>query len=234
MSTLTAASLEAVQLITRGDSQLLTIVFLSFRVSLSSVFFAAIIALPLTLAMAVFEFRGKRLLHIVIDSLMAFPPVVVGLLVYLMLSQNGPLGIFGLLYTPSAMIVAQTTLITPLIIALALPYLDKNWQRLKEQLLMLGYQPRQCFRVLLHESRLGLVTVILAAFGRAIAEIGAVMIVGGNIENQTRVMTTAIAMETQKGNLALALALGLILIVCALLINALLHLVKYRFYGAYK
>lgn len=226
MSTLIDATQQAIHLITDGDRVLFDIILLSFRVSLSALLLGVIIGLPFAIILSVYRFPGRGLVHLIVDTMMAFPPVVVGLIVYLFLSQTGPLGIFGLLYTPSAMIIAQTLLITPIIIALALPYFRQHWLHLNEQLLMLGYRPKHCFLILLHESRLGLATVILAAFGRAIAEIGAVMIVGGNIENHTRVMTTTIAMETQQGNLSLALALGMILILTALLLNALVHLFK--------
>jgi tungstate transport system permease protein len=157
---------------------------------------------------------------------MALPPVVVGLVVYLLLSRSGPLGVWGLLYTPTAMIIAQTLLITPIVIALALPLFTHHWARIGEQLIVLGYRPRQILPTLLYEARAGVMTVILAAFGRGIAEIGAVMIVGGNIDQHTRVMTTAIAMETQQGNLALALALGIVLIMIALLINSSAHVIN--------
>ncbi len=229
MSTLSNAIHESFQLITQGDGPLLEIIALSFQVSLSALLLAVIFGLPLALLMAVYPFPGRRFCHLIIDTMMALPPVVVGLIVFLLLSQGGPLGILGLLYTPSAMIIAQTLLITPIIVALSLPYIRSHWLRLHEQLQLLGYKPWQSFQILLHESRMGLITVVLAGFGRAIAEIGAVMIVGGNIEQHTRVMTTAIAMETRQGNLALALALGIILISLALLLNAVMHIVKYRF-----
>lgn len=225
MSILTNASLQALDLITSGDSELWTIIFLSLRVSVSALLIAVCVGIPLALLMTVYQFRGKKILHVIVDSAMALPPVVVGLIVYLLLSRAGPLGIWGLLYTPTAMIIAQALLITPIVIALSLPLLAQHWQRLHEQLYMLGYKPYHCFSILVSEARLGLLTVALAAFGRAIAEIGAVMVVGGNIEQQTRVMTTAIAMETRQGNLALALALGLILIILALFINAAAHYV---------
>jgi tungstate transport system permease protein len=228
MSTFIDATQQAFHLITSGDTVLFDIILLSFRVSLSALFFGLIIGLPIAIILSIYNFPGRRLLHLMVDTMMAFPPVVVGLIVYLLLSQNSPLGIFGLLYSPTAMIIAQTLLITPLIIALSLPYIRQNWLYLREQLLMLGYRPKQCFWILLYESRLGLITVTLASFGRAIAEIGAVMIVGGNIGNHTRVMTTAIAMETQQGNLVLALALGIILILTALLLNTLVHFFKHH------
>lgn len=229
-SILSDAISQAITLVSQADTTLVEIISLSFRVSLSAVLFATIIGIPAAILMAVYQFRGQKTLHVLIDSLMALPPVVVGLIVYLVLSNNGPLGIWGLLYTPSAMIIAQTVLITPIVIALALPILSQHWLTIGEQMLLLGLRRRHCFSVLIKESSNSLITVILAAFGRAIAEIGAVMVVGGNIEHHTRVMTTAIAMETRQGNLALALALGLVLILCALLINASAHICNY-WYG---
>lgn len=225
---LSEALSNAAALIVSGDSGLWRIIFLSLRVSLSALMLALLIGIPIAVAMTVYPFRLKKVCHIIVDTLMAFPPVVVGLLVYLLLSTAGPLGIWGLLYTPSAMIIAQTLLITPIIIALSLRIVEQHWQRLKEQLWVLGFSPRQSLGVLLHESRRGIITVALAGFGRAIAEIGAVMIVGGNIEHHTRVMTTAIAMETRQGNLSMALALGIILITLALIINTSTHLVQHR------
>jgi tungstate transport system permease protein len=219
---------QLVQTLTSHDSGLWEIIFLSFRVSLSALLIATLIGIPIAFAMTVYRFSGQRLGFIVIDTLMALPPVVVGLTVYLLLSRSGPLGIWGLLYTPTAMVIAQALLITPIVIALSIPILKHHWQHLYEQLYVLGFKPADCFRIVLSEARLGLITVILAAFGRAIAEIGAVMIVGGNIEHHTRVMTTAIAMETQQGNLALALALGIILILLALTVNTTVHLLGHH------
>jgi len=229
-STLSDAISQATTLITQADASLLEIISLSFRVSMSAVFFATLIGIPIAIFMAVYQFCGRKLLHIIIDTLMALPPVVVGLVVYLILSNSGPLGVWGLLYTPTAMIIAQTLLITPIIIALSLPVFSGHWQTIGEQMLLLGLKRRHCIGVLIRESSNSLITVILAAFGRAIAEIGAVMIVGGNIESHTRVMTTAIAMETRQGNLAFALALGFVLILCALLINTSAHACNY-WYG---
>lgn len=214
---------EACSLIINGDQALWEVILLSLKVSLSALVCALFIGLPLALGMAVYAFPGRHLVHILIDSFMALPPVVVGLTVYLLLSKSGPLGVWGLLYTPTAMIIAQTLLITPIVIALSLQVFRVHWSHLREQLLMLGYRPLHCFTLLLHEARTGLTTVALAAFGRAIAEIGAVMIVGGNIEHHTRVMTTSIAMETRQGNLTIALALGIILISIALSLNATIH-----------
>lgn len=208
------------------DPSLWEVIALSLRVSLSATFFAVIIGIPLAAFMVIVPFRGKRFLQILVDALMALPPVVVGLIVYLLLSRSGPLGVWQLLYTPTAMIIAQSLLVTPLVIALASQIFRERWQHLAEQLIMLGFGKLSCVRVLISEAKLALLTVLLAAFGRAIAEIGTVMIVGGNIEGQTRVMTTAIARETQQGNLMLAMALGVILIVLAFAINIIIHSLK--------
>jgi tungstate transport system permease protein len=225
-SVISDAFSEALGIILEGNAQLWEIIFLSFRVSLSALFFSVILGLSIAVLMTIYQFPGRKILRITIDSLMALPPVVVGLIVYLLLSRTGPLGVWGLLYTPTAMVIAQTVLITPLVIALAIQVYESHWSRLSELLQTLGIKPKYCFGILTHEARAGLLTVILAAFGRAIAEIGAVMIVGGNIEHYTRVMTTAIAMETRQGNLALALALGIVLIFLALLINICVHFLK--------
>jgi len=217
---------QAFALLLTGDGALWEIIGLSLKVSLSAVIIAVIVGLPLAVLLTMARFNGDRLLRILVDTSMALPPVVVGLVVYLLLSRAGPLGIWSLLYTPSAMIIAQALLITPLVIALSLPILNNHWQAIGDQLIMLGITRRRSLLVLLHEAKLPLVTVMLAAFGRAIAEIGAVMVVGGNIEHHTRVMTTTIAMETQQGNLQLALALGIVLIFIALLVNSSVHIVS--------
>jgi tungstate transport system permease protein len=180
-STLSDAITQALTLVSQADTSLLEIISLSFKVSMSAVFFATIIGIPLAMLMAVYRFRGRKVLHILIDTLMALPPVVVGLIVYLLLSNSGPLGIWGLLYTPTAMIIAQTLLITPIVIALALPIFSQHWLNIGEQMLLLGLNRRHCFSVLIKESSNSLSTVILAAFGREIAELGAGMIVGGYI-----------------------------------------------------
>jgi tungstate transport system permease protein len=219
---------ETLTLLSHWESGIWGIIGLSMRVSLSALIIAIMIGLPLAMVLTIYRFPGDRLIYIVVDTLMALPPVVVGLAVYLLLSRIGPLGIWGLLYTPTAMIIAQTLLITPIVIALSLQVFQQHWQRLGDQLTMLGIRGWQVFPILLHESRLGLITIVLAAFGRAVAEIGAVMIVGGNIEHETRVMTTTIAMETRQGNLEMAMALGIILIFLALLINTCVHLTGAR------
>jgi tungstate transport system permease protein len=195
------------------------IVWLSLRVSLTAVACAAIIGLPLGAALALFQFPGRRLAAILMSSLMGMPPVVVGLVVYLLLSRSGPLGVFGLLFTPTAMILAQIVIVTPIIAALTRQLVEDLWNDYREQLLSLGCGPRRAIPTLLWDGRFSLITALLAGFGRASAEVGAVMIVGGNIDHVTRMMTTAIALETSKGDLALALGLGIILIVLALGVN---------------
>lgn len=208
------------------DSNLWEIITLSLRVSLSSLAIATFFGLPLGAMLAVKRFAGKQSVTVLVNTCMGLPPVVVGLFVYLMLSRSGPFGVFGLLYSPSAMIIAQSVLITPIIIALSRQHLETEWKRIGPQLRSWGINGQRAMPTLFWEARLALSTVILAGFGRAIAEIGAVMIVGGNIDHLTRVMTTAIALETSKGNLELALALGVVLLVISLLVNALVHIVS--------
>lgn len=208
-----AAFAAAVSLIATLDSGLVEIVGLSLRVSLSAVFIATAISLPLGAAVALFRFPGRGAVVVVLNALMGLPPVVVGLIVYLLLSRAGPLGVLGLLFTPTAMIIAQVILVTPIIASLARQVIEDLWEEYSEQLRSLGAGPRQAIRVLLWDGRFSLFTALLAGFGRASAEVGAVMIVGGNIDHVTRVMTTAIALEVSKGDLALALGLGIILIV---------------------
>jgi tungstate transport system permease protein len=220
MNELSTAVKIAGGLIGSADPALLEIVTLSIRVSLSAVILAAVIGLPLGAALAVSRFRGRRALIVVINTLMGLPPVVVGLLVYLMLSAQGPLGVLQLLYTPSAMIVAQTILVTPIIAALARQTVKDLNSEYDEQLRIFGLTAFERVKTLLYEGRVRLATALLAGFGRAIAEVGAVIIVGGNINHVTRTMTTAIALETSRGNLALALALGIVLLAMALAINA--------------
>jgi tungstate transport system permease protein len=208
------------------DRDLVQIVLLSLRVSLTAVTVAAIIGLPLGGAVALFRFRGRRALMVAISALMGLPPVVVGLVVYLMVSRAGPLGTLGLLYTPTAMIIAQCVLVVPIIAALTRQTVEDLWEELGEQLRSLGAGPGRALWTLLWEGRFSLLTAVLAGFGRASAEVGAVMIVGGNIDHLTRVMTTAIALETSKGDLALALGLGLILIILSTGVNGGAFLLK--------
>ena len=209
-----------------GNEQLMRIVLLSLRVSLSAVLLAAIIGLPLGAVVALTRFPGRAGVVAVLNGLMGLPPVVVGLLVYLTLSRAGPLGSFGLLFTPTAMVMAQAVLITPIIAALARQVIEDAWREYEEQLRSLGARLPDSVWTLIWDTRFSLVTVVLAGLGRAAAEVGAVMIVGGNIDGVTRVMTTAIALETSKGDLPLALALGIVLIGIVLLLNVMAYAVK--------
>ena len=209
----------AVGLIASGDADLAEIVLLSLQVSLAAVVIAGAIGLPLGAGLAVLRFPGRAAMVLAVNALMGLPPVVVGLLVYLLLSNAGPLGVLGLLYTPSAMIIAQSVLVTPIIAALSRQVIEDLREEYDEQLRSLGLGALATIGTLLWDARYSLLTVALAGFGRAIAEVGAVIIVGGNINHVTRVMTTTIALETSKGNLALALALGLILVTMALAVN---------------
>ncbi len=218
----------AVALILEGDTELWAIVLLSLKVSVFAVLISALIGMPVGAALAVSRFPGRRLLIIFMNALMGFPPVVVGLLVYLMLSRSGPLGVLELLYTPTAMIIAQVVLVTPIIAALTRQVIEMLAEEYSEQLRSLGVSRLASVPVLLWDARLALVTALLAGFGRAIAEVGAVIIVGGNINHVTRVMTTTIALETSKGNLALALALGAILIGIAVAVNAMVSTLSLR------
>ena len=226
MDEIYAAAAAAFGLILDLDPDLGEIVVLSLRVSLTAVALATAIGLPLGAAIALFRFPGRRTMAVVLNALMGLPPVVVGLIVYLMLSRAGPFGVFGLLYTPGAMIVAQCLLIAPIIAALTRQVVEDLWAEYEEQLRSLGAGPGRAMATLLRDGRFSLVTVVLAGFGRASAEVGAVMIVGGNIDHLTRVMTTAIALETSKGNLALALGLGFILMTLALGVNAAAFVIK--------
>ena len=209
----------AFEMILRLDAELVGIVGLSLQVSLSAVALAALIGLPLGAAVALYRFPGRVVVAALINAFMGLPPVVVGLIVYLLLSRAGPLGVLGLLFTPTAMIIAQCLLVIPIIAALSAQTVADLHEEYDEALRSLAAGPLQTLGTLLWDGRFSLTTAVLAGFGRAIAEVGAVMIVGGNIAQATRVMTTAIALETSKGNLALALGLGLILITLALAIN---------------
>ena len=207
-------------LIAGFDTKLVEIVLLSLRVSLVAVAIACLIGLPMGAAIAVNRFAGRRALIVLLNALMGLPPVVVGLVVYLLLSRAGPLGQLGILFTPSAMIVAQTILILPIVAALSRQVIEDAWQEYQEQLHSLDAGPLTSALTLLWDTRFPLVTIVMAGFGRAAAEVGAVMIVGGNIDGVTRVMTTAIALETSKGDLPLALGLGIVLLALILMLNA--------------
>ena len=210
----------AFELVFSGDKDLIEIVVLSLHVSLTAVSFAVVIGVPLGAVLATFRFYGRGLVLVSLNALMGLPPVVVGLIVYLQLSRAGPMGSFGLLYTPTAMIIAQVILILPIVAALSRQIIEDLNTEYSEQFHSLSIPRRKAIQALIWDGRYSLVTVALAGFGRAIAEVGAVIIVGGNIDHLTRVMTTAIALETSKGDLPLALALGLVLLAIALAVNA--------------
>ncbi|HBQ07077.1 ABC transporter permease [Vreelandella aquamarina] len=216
----------ALALILGMDSDLIDIVVLSLQVSLVAVLIASALALPVGAALALWRFPGRNGLIVVLNALMGLPPVVAGLCVYLLLSRAGPLGSFGLLFTPSAMVIAQVILVFPIIAALTRQQVEALHHEYAEQLRSLGLTQLRMMPTLLWDARFGLLTVILAGFGRASAEVGAVMIVGGNIDGVTRVMTTSIVLETSKGDLPLALGLGIVLLTLVTLINALAHAVS--------
>jgi tungstate transport system permease protein len=208
------------QLVVTGDATLLEIVLLSLRVSITATLIACILGLPLGALLATQRFRGKWLVTLVINTLMGMPPVVLGLIVYMLLSNAGPLGWLQMLYTPSAMILAQTVLILPIVAALSRQVIDDRWLDCRETFQSLCVPWHRSIFTMLRDCQISLFTVAAAGFARAISEVGAVIVVGGNINHLTRVMTTAIALETSKGDLALALALGAILMTIALLVNA--------------
>ncbi|MGD8418891.1 MAG: ABC transporter permease [Gammaproteobacteria bacterium] len=220
MQDFSAAFGVAFSLIANLDADLIEIIVLSLRVSLSAVLLAALIGFPLGAALAVIRFPGRQAIDVMLNALMGLPPVVVGLLVYMALSRAGPFGWMNLLYSPAAMIIAQSILVTPIIAALTRQVIEDMHKEYDEQFRSLCIPTHRVITALIWDSRYSLLTVTLAGFGRAIAEVGAVIIVGGNIDHLTRVMTTAIALETSKGDLSLALALGFILLVLALSVNA--------------
>ena len=226
MSAITESFITAGTLIAEADGKLLSIVGLSLQVSLTAVFLAACLGLPIGAAVAVGRFPGRKPLTVILNGMMGLPPVVIGLLVYLLLSRAGPLGPLGLLFTPTAMVLAQVVLITPIIAALSRQIVADAWRDYEEQLRSLGASTPRAALTLLVDTRFSLSTAVLAGLGRAVAEVGAVMIVGGNIDGVTRVMTTSIALETSKGDLPLALALGFILISIVLILNALAHALR--------
>ena len=213
-------------MVAASDPRLVEIVALSLQVSTAAVVVASLVAFPIGAALGVTSFPGRQAVIVVLNALLGLPAVVVGLAIYLLLSRAGPLGSFGILFTPPAMVIAQAVLVFPLIAALARQSVADAWRDYREQLLSLGAGPLRSAFALLHDLRLSLVTIVLAAFGRAIAEVGAVMIVGGNIDGVTRVMTTAIALETSKGDLPLALGLGFVLLAIVLALNVVAHLLR--------
>lgn len=214
-------------IIVQRDPYLVEVVLLSIRVTLSALFISAVIGFPLGSMIGVFRFPGRPVVVAIVNAFMGLPPVVAGLFVYMLLSRAGPLGQYGILYTPNAMIIAQSILILPIIIALTNQAIYDLHAEYREQLISLGATRTRMVFTLLWEGRFNLLTTLLAGFGRAIAEVGAVIIVGGNINHATRVMTTTITLETQKGNLELALGLGLILILIVFLINVCALLVRF-------
>ena len=226
MNSLGEAFIAAWQLLAGFDAELAQVVGLSLQVSITAVLIATLIGLPLGATIAVERFRGRQMLIVLLNALMGLPPVVVGLLVYLLLSRAGPLGSLGILFTPQAMIIAQTVLIAPIIAALSRQTIEDAWREYEEQLRSLGARRLTAGMTLIWDTRFSLLTIILAGFGRAVAEVGAVMIVGGNIDGVTRVMTTTIALETSKGDLPLALGLGIVLISLVVVLNALVAVIR--------
>ena len=226
MGVILEALRHAFGLILALDPDMLAIVWLSLQVSLSAVALGTLLGLPLGAAIAVGRFPGRRASIVVLNALMGLPPVVVGLVVYLLLSRAGPLGELGLLFTPTAMVIAQTILILPIIAALGRQAVEDAWREYREQLRSLGVSRWAAALTLIWDIRFSLLTAVLAGLGRACAEVGAVMIVGGNIAGVTRVMTTTIALETSKGDLPLALSLGIVLVTIVLILNAGAYSVK--------
>ena len=226
MSDFTSAIITAGNLIYQLDPGLTEIIGLSLKVSFIAITLSAFIGLPLGASIALARFRGRNAFVVLLNALMGLPPVVVGLIVYLLISRAGPFGVFGLLFTPSAMIIAQVVLVTPIVAALARQVIEDLWEEYEEQLISLGANRYSALPTLLWDGRFALITAVLAGFGRASAEVGAVMIVGGNIDHVTRVMTTAIALEVSKGDLSLALGLGFVLLALSIFINGSVYLIK--------
>ena len=217
---------DALTLIISADSDLIEILLLSIKVSFSSLTIAGILAMPLGTILAISIFRGRRLVITFLNAMMGLPPVVVGLFLYLILSRSGPLGILELLYTPTAMIIAQVILIVPIVASLTYQVIEELNREYKDLFLSLKISPQKAVFAYLWDARYSLLTTLLAGFGRAISEVGAVMIVGGNINHLTRIMTTAIALETSRGELSLALSLGIVLLTITLFVNAIVMCIK--------
>lgn len=224
---------DALSLLGGLDRDVVAIAWLSLRVSLAAVGLGCLVGIPLGALVAVTRFPGRQAAIAVLNALMGLPAVVVGLVVYLLLSRSGPLGALGLLFTPAAMVIAQTVLVTPLIAALTRQIVEDADRELGEQLRSMRLSTGQRARALVFDTRFSLVVAVLAAFGRAVAEVGAVLVVGGNIAGHTRTMTTAISLETQKGDLPLALALGIVLIALVLAVNALASGLRHHAMRAY-
>ncbi len=217
---MTDTLLEALRLLGSFDAKLMDIVWLSLRVSMTAVACGALAGLPLGAWLAVAEFPGRNGLVVLLNGLMGLPSVVVGVVVYLALSRSGPFGSFGLLFSPGAMVIAQMLLVTPLMAALTRQIVEDTWRDYEAEFRVMGFSRLQCILALIHDCRHSLLVALLAGIGRAMSEVGAVMIVGGNIDHVTRVMTTAIALETSKGDLPLAIALGIVLMTVVLALNA--------------
>ena len=213
-------NVSALQLLLTADPALLAIVRLSLLVSFSAVILGALIGVPLGAGVALTRFAGREVVIVVLNALMGLPPVVVGLVVYLLLSRAGPLGSWGLLFTPQAMVIAQSVLVAPIIAALTRQTIEDLWTEYRDELAALDVGPFRRIATLIWDGRFSLVTALLAGFGRAAAEVGAILIVGGNIDGFTRTMTTAIALETSKGDLPLAIGLGVVLIGIVVVVNA--------------
>jgi tungstate transport system permease protein len=223
MNDIWAGLVSAFWLVVTGDKDLIEITLRSLQVSLTALVIASAIALPFGTWLAIRRFRFRRTAIAVLNAMMGLPPVVVGLIVYLLLSRSGPFGVFGLLFTPSAMIIAQVIIITPLIASITHQAMRDLWAEYHDLLISLNTSPKRRIITLIVDGRRALLTAALAGFGRAIGEVGAIMIVGGNIDHATRVLTTAIALETGKGDFALALGLGFVLIALALTVNLIIH-----------
>lgn len=220
------SDLSALQLVLTGNPVLVAIVWLSLAVSLSAVFVAALVGVPFGALVALTRFPGREAVIVVLNALMGLPPVVVGLAVFLALSRSGPLGSWGLLFTPQAMVIAQAVLVTPIIAALTRQTIEDLWSEYREELTAMNVSATRRVATLIWDARFSLVTALLAGFGRAAAEVGAILIVGGNIDGFTRTMTTAIALETSKGDLPLAIGLGMVLIAIVVAVNALVWTVR--------
>lgn len=217
---------DAFALVFSLDANLYEIIFLSLKVSLTAVLIACLVGIPTGALLATTRFAGRGLLNVTLNAMMGLPPVVVGLMLYLLFSNSGPLGVLNLLYTPTAMIIAQAVLVTPIVAALSRQSLEEMHDEYAEQFILFGLTRFEALKTLVWEARFNLLTAILAGFGRATAEVGAVLIVGGNIDHLTRVMTTSIALETSRGNLAIALGLGIVLLIISLGVNGLLYSVR--------
>jgi tungstate transport system permease protein len=228
MNAIAQGLLQAVELILRLDAELFGIILLSLKVSGLALIIATVLGLPAGAALGLTRFPGRGLAVNAVNTFMGLPPVVVGLFVYLLLSRKGPMGFLGMLYTPSAMVIAQTILAAPIVTALCHSAIVNVDPLIRQAARSLGATPRQETLALIREARYGILSAVIAAFGRVMAEVGAILIVGGNIAGYTRVMTTTIALETDKGNFELALALGIILLAISFIINAVLHVIQRR------